>query len=217
MGSVPRRNCHPSLPWGPRRQGRHNTAALRAVWGENRALMSILIGSDSWSVSRLWGFLSTLFSFFFFALLISAQEGATILFQLVTVCVGVGKDDADRMSSYEKKAAFLIAFLDGLWVFLVNPTLWWSLPCRPCASLWLCRAQGSCLSSCCTGCQFYVTALSRNVLPFVSPFAAFLAWVCHYWSNGSINKTAADDRYRKCHCYFKPWETEEWGRNWLGT
>lgn len=117
---------------------------------------------------------------FFFALLISAQEGATVLFQLVTVCVGVGKDDADRMPSYEKKAAFLTAFLDGLWVFLVNPTLWWSLPCRPCASLCLCRAQGSCLSSWCTGCHFYVTALSRNVLSLISLFSAFLAWVCHY-------------------------------------
>lgn len=47
VGKLPKRNCHPSLPWGPWRQGRHKTAALMAVWGENRALMSILIGSDS--------------------------------------------------------------------------------------------------------------------------------------------------------------------------
>ena len=91
------------------------------------------------------GVFFALSSFLFFALLISAQEGATVLFILVTVCVGVGKDDADRMPSYEKKAAFLMAFLDRLWVFLVNPTLWQSLPCRPvpacgCAEL---RAPGS--------------------------------------------------------------------------
>lgn len=47
--------------------------------GENRMLMSVLIGSDSRSLSRLcvWG----LFVFLgFFLLLIVAQEGAVILF-----------------------------------------------------------------------------------------------------------------------------------------
>lgn len=102
-----------------------------------------------------------------------------------------------------------MAFLDRLWVFLVNPTLWQSLPCRPCASLWLCRAQGSWLSSCCTGCHFYITAPSRNVLSLVSLFSAFLAWVCHYWSSGSINKSSSWWQIKEVSLLFQT--TGNWG------